>query len=100
MVYGEEKGRNRGPGAKVERKQVDNDNSRTIHRIPQPFIVHTFHDFPTFQQKTQPSLHTPMCVAVVDVQVEVHYREGNFRCFQGKKYQNKALTSEEETKRV
>ena len=43
-VYGKEEGGNRGPGAKVERKQVDNDkfqsnqhNQQNIPRIPQPF---------------------------------------------------------------
>ena len=43
-VYEEEEGGNRGPGAKVERKQVDNDkfqsnqhNQQNIPRIPQPF---------------------------------------------------------------
>ena len=54
MVYEEEEGGNRGPGAKVERKQVDNDRfnqisttNKTIPRIPQPFTIHTFRDFST-----------------------------------------------------
>jgi len=47
---------NRGPGAKVERKQVDNDSfnqisttNKTSPRTPHHFTVHTIHDLPTVQ---------------------------------------------------
>lgn len=61
-VYGKRKGGNRGPGAKVERKQVDNDrfqsnqhNQQNIPQIPQPFRICTSHDLPTFQEAQTPT---------------------------------------------
>lgn len=70
-VYGEEQGGNRGPGAKVERKQVDNDrfqsNQHNQQNIPQdpPTILPSTHFLicPPLDEKPNSHYHILTCAA-------------------------------------